>query len=195
MQAALKYTPNGPALGRTAILLPGDLSRRLQAETDSGQATIVGVALDDAAQLSIGTEEFGTQIAQLQVAVNDYQSAAKMPETITLKPVGRVAGRLTAAMASDARGAKVRMTSTPDGEPFAVGKVNIVGRAETAADEDGRFKVPALAVGTLNSVVTLPKGSPLRPRLPANAPEVKEAEVTKLEIALIPGIRVAGLVR
>lgn len=198
MKAALKATPNGPALGLTSMLLPRELSGRLQAKTDrDGNVTIPGIALDDVAQLKIETEDFGTQIAQLQIDINDYHTKPKMPGAVALRPVGRVAGQLTATTPGDARGVRIRMTSAlVAARPSASGEVSLVGLAEVAVDENGEFEVPALAEGALGLFATLPGDSPLRPRLPPfRTKQVKAAEVTQLEIPLMPGIRATGLVR
>lgn len=163
MQAALKATPNGPALGHTMALLPREVSRHLQAESDrNGNVTLSGLALDDIAQLRIETEEFGTQLAQLDIDINDYHSTPKMPDTITLRPVGRIAGRLMTASRDGARGVRIRMTSTAS-EPPVAGEVAMVGLAEAEADADGRFEAPALAEGALSFFATLPTARPCGP--------------------------------
>lgn len=197
-RAALKRTPHGAALGRIAILLPDEISRHLQAETDDdGKAVLSGMALDDVAQLRIDTKPFGLQLAQMQVRMNDWKSTSKMPEVIALKPVGRIAGRLKMAAPGQARDVRVRMMSvSPAGKQASPGEVSIVGLAEAAVDEMGHFDVPALAEGAINFFATLPDDSPLRPRLPANqAIKVEAAAAVDVEIPLVPGIRASGLVR
>lgn len=196
-RATVKVTPNGAALGRIAMLLPNELSRRLQTETEAhGVATLSGPHFDNLAQLVIESADFGIQVAKLQLdSSDDTAQPKKMPDTIRLRPVGHVFGTIVSPHAKDAQGIPLKLTSSlgaTAGQPPPA--VIMMGRAEAVSDVQGRFDIPAIAEGALSFIdVSNRAASSLRLRLP-RIKAVKAKENTEIEIPLAVGVLATGVV-
>lgn len=198
MRAALKFSRNGPTLGRMAVLLPAKVSDRLSAQTaEDGKVLLPVVALEDVAAIKIATRDYGTQIAALQNNPGDFQHEPRMSDTIMLRPVGSLAGRLVSDPRAQPLKAAIRVRSfaAAAGSGSKV-DMSVCGVAEVAAGDDGRFEIPTIAAGAVDMAVSLPKESPLRIRLPENRSiKIKPGEPATVSLPMTPGIRASGRVR
>ena len=143
---------------RSTFSPPDSLADALAATTDAeGKGTINGCRAEDVEAASIEAPGFGIQMSQLA-------GGADSAQVITLKPAGRLTGRVQVSDPSAARGLEViaRTLSQPSAGP------QTAGDGRTTTDADGRFEIPALAAGKLAINVLPPDGSKLRPKLPTD---------------------------
>jgi RNA polymerase sigma factor (sigma-70 family) len=184
----------GWAIGKIAVAVPEELSRLLTARTDAqGNATIPDIALDDMTGLTVVSEAFGTQTSGLYLR-GIKKPIAEISKTLTLQPVGRLSGRVTAPDAAAVRG--LSLTIVSHGDPNRPDEIYVGGLAVVKPDGEGRFEVPALAQGNLAFVVQAPKDSPLRAQVPAyRSLTLKAGATTNVTIPLKPAVRVKGVVR
>jgi protocatechuate 3,4-dioxygenase beta subunit len=192
----VRATPAGFAIGRTMISVPSELGRLLTATTDvQGTAVIKGVTLDESAGLQVVSDAFGAQFSS--VYLHQFKgSIADLQKTVTLLPVGRVSGRVHTGDGAAARGVSVTVSSREAQSSNQAANIFRNGQAVVTTDETGRFEVPALAAGSLEILVTMPRNSTLRARVPAGrSMQVKPGAVTQLDIPVEPAVRVKGVVR
>jgi hypothetical protein len=118
------------------VELPSELSDRLATVTDpTGRARVTDFG-DDLEAVRVTSPKHGVQTFAVPVA----------SRTLTLAAVGRVDGRIQAGDSKAVRGVTVRLRTDADASG---GLSGVGGSATTVTDEEGRFHVPALAVGSL----------------------------------------------
>jgi hypothetical protein len=128
--------------------------------------------------IEVTSEKYGT----VDHGFNSRDGAT--PETtIRLPPVGRVEGRLIADDPKLVRGVDIRMQTSGS------------GRGHVVSDNEGRFVVPAIAEGTLIMDVPIGKNLPFRAKLLEGLLTVRDADATRVEIPIVPAVRVEGVVR
>ncbi|MBX6314252.1 MAG: carboxypeptidase regulatory-like domain-containing protein [Isosphaeraceae bacterium] len=167
------------------VTMPAELADRLAAETDAAGGARLAVAADDLELIRVAAEPFGLQ------QLRPPRPNAEGIRTLRLAPVGRVAGRLTAADPQAVRGVTVRLRSFVDPSADLTG---VGGVAEVSTDDDGRFTVPALAAGMLAVALDLHWDLPFRGRFTAQPP-VQPGETTEVEIPLQRATLLTGVVR
>lgn len=162
------------------IRVPRELARRLASNSDSaGRVVLRDVAPSSVDLVRIETESYGVQWTGLR-------GGGK----ITLLPVGRIQGRLTADDPRAIAMVPIRLASwLAEGDDSAGG-----GLAEVVSGADGRFEVPAIAAGALSVNVDAHAELPFRSQAIINRP-LKEATTTDLSIRLEHAVRVEGVVR
>jgi hypothetical protein len=167
------------------IWLPFDLGERLAAQTDAnGRATIAAGSADELEVIRATSRPFGVQ--HLRIPRFD----AAETRTLKLLPAGRVQGRIRAEDPRAVRGLSVRIATAIGASARADGTG---GSAETVTNNDGRFWVPAIAIGELTVTHQLRRELPLR-NGPPDWPAVREGEFTEVEVFLKKAVRVSGVV-
>jgi hypothetical protein len=121
--------------------VPTQLAERLTAITDAkGAVTLSSLAAADLDAVRVESHAGGIQWAGLPRLKPDEAAI------VSLAPVGRLFGRLTADEPTAVRHRKLRFTTWQvPGDESAGG-----GVAEVVTDEEGRFDVPAVAAGSLS---------------------------------------------
>ncbi len=172
----------GPS--NTKILLnyldvPDELAERLALRTDQ-EGKVEIPYLDEASSplMTISTADLGTQQIQLQ---------PKSDKAITLRPVGRVVGRVLADDPAATRGIVVYVGTQFDGKDAA-------GRAFTRTDGEGRFVIPALAEGSMIFMLPSAPGVPFRP-VQESLSQMMANRENVIEIRLKPAVLLHGTVR
>lgn len=192
----VKATPNGYLWGRARLPLPQELSMRLAITTDDqGVAKSDVFAFAEVAGLKIGTANYGTQtILLLEHLARQAGAKMEMPKTITLRPVGRLSGRVTAKNLAEVRGLVLALV-TRAGTDSAKDSVMVAGSAEVTIDAEGKFDVPAVAEGAPQ--ISLPvRTSPYRIDSSLKPlPKIKAGEGASIEVPLRIGVEVSGIVR
>jgi hypothetical protein len=167
-----------------ADLGPPDIVASITATTDAdGHTAMPMIARNYEDQALIVSEEFGIQA--FRVKREDAET-----QVVTLRPVGRIEGRLVA-----------------DDRKY-VGRIPVIfcssrwsdleGLAETLTDEHGRFVIPKIGIGSLDVVIDVAESCPLRPKIAAInpcseiSPQVEENATVAIEVPLIPTIVVQG---
>jgi hypothetical protein len=167
--------------------VPTELAGRLAARTDrDGKAVIPGFAAGEIAAVRVESPRFGTQRG------SPSRPDAGGTRTLTLEPAGRVAGRLVGDDGRPVTGLVVRATSYPEGLDLG----GMVGMAEVASDDQGRFDILALAAGRLVLTLGFRPGEPpaFRGQPPVHR-VVEEGRTTNVEVALRHAVLVQGVVR
>jgi beta-lactamase regulating signal transducer with metallopeptidase domain len=183
--AGAKVTLTGLDEGFTAP--PGDLVDRLAARTDNeGRAILIGAPINRIRGLRIQNESFGTQ--------NFYTHLGFKPdEPFRLRTAVAVEGRVTADEPAAVRGLPLYFSASPE-EARDLTKLIPHGEALVVTDEEGRFRIPALATGKLFTVISVPDQSMYR------APQMNSLEITatkhaEIVMALRRMVRVRGVVK
>lgn len=174
--AGVRVAPQRVAGGR----LPAALADRLAATTDSeGNATIRGVSNEALETVEVESQAFGVQWIGLP------RPDAANRSTLTLAPVGRLSGRLTADEPQAVRRARVRVATwlVPDDEDAGG------GLADIETDDAGRFDVPAIAAGSL-AVAVEPTAEPAYLSVQNTGPQVDPGATTHFDIPLRRATRV-----
>ncbi len=151
---------------------PDALADLLAATTDAdGTGQIKGCRAEDIEAVWVEAAGFGRQGSELGAAAGGARA-------ITLKPSGRLTGRVQADDPSAARGLEVIALT----QPRTTTGPQVTGEDRAITDADGRFEIPALAAGKLALNVLPADGTKLRPRPPAdlNIEPGKTTEVTIL---------------
>src|SRR5262249_15215779 len=112
-KAQPRSTSLGHAIGRTMVLLPEAVSRRLTGQTDGrGMTHLQGFAEGDVAGVNVTAAGYGNQSVLLNLNPNgDQTSMPVWPKAITLQPAGKVSGRLIVAGKESVRGVSLRVSS------------------------------------------------------------------------------------
>ena len=149
-----------------------------------GVAVFDAIAPDDLAYIDVHSRELGIQ-------GKNIPPAPGKPVTIALRPVSTWKGRLSAVDPKNARGWKVRAWTRvgggSDAEPLAA------GYAERTTDDEGRFTLAPMAVGSLQLDLKPPGDLPVIVDLPKSL-AVREGLEESAEIPLREGVTITGLV-
>ena len=123
-------------------------------------------------------------------------AAAIVASAIRLRPVGKIEGRVVGGPPELVRGVTLVFTSSVNDRPrpFPLKVWPIEGYAEVKTDEQGRFTVPAIAVGDAGIWAVVDEKQPLRLKLPESV-RVQADRTTSFEIPLVPSVIVRGTVR
>jgi RNA polymerase sigma factor (sigma-70 family) len=192
-KSEVRPTPVGFGVRRLLVNLPEELSRLLAVKTDAqGNATFREIPRADVGRLAVTAPAVGTQ--EIFRDTNPPRGS-EFPPRITLGPVGRLAGRLVAKNAAALQGASI-LVGTLEGTLAPGQALYRTGRAVVEAGADGRFEVPALAVGNATLQVRFPRGATVR----AGDPEPGKAVIqagrrAEVSIPVGPAVRVQGSVR
>ena len=108
--------------------------------------------------------------------------------TITLRPTGRLEGRLVSDDKTAIKSARVYVYQ----ENF--GGEHTSGTASPNVNEDGRFVVPAFAEGAIKLIITVDRSLTLRPRIPQNL-EIYAGRTTHVEVPFERTVHVRGRVQ
>lgn len=137
---------------RSLAMLPDALADRLAVASDAeGEATLLGFPKESVHFVRVASARFGRQRIMPKPAEAGII-------TVALAPVGAVSGRLIADdPGTDRPSSFVAMTVPMPGAEPRVGEVEFTVAAE------GRFEIPAIAVGTLR-IFAPPSGAGDRPR-------------------------------
>ncbi|HZW31241.1 MAG TPA: carboxypeptidase regulatory-like domain-containing protein [Isosphaeraceae bacterium] len=153
--------------------LPNALADRLAATTDAdGKGQIQGCRAEDIEAVLVEAAGFGLQGSELGAAAGGARA-------ITLKPAGRLTGRVQVEDPSTARGLEVIVLTRPrtTAGPW------VTGEGRTTTDAEGRFEIPNLAAGELRLNVRPPDGTKLRPKLPTNL-TIEPGKSTEVTISM-----------
>ncbi len=112
---------------------------------------------------------------------------------IRLRPAGRVEGRVIADRPEWARGLKVYVTTTENGDPYRL-SFKALGDDIVTTGPDGSFVVPAIAAGKLVVGTQVAEGLPVRPIAPEGL-EVRIDQTTRVFIPLVKAVRLRGVIR
>jgi hypothetical protein len=121
-----------------ALPMPPDLSDRLAVRADAeGMGALTGMTAERLQHVRAALDQFGSQYVL-------FKTGEAGVATITLAPVGRVSGRVVADDPAAARSMVIHVRTLPasNTDPRS-------GEAEVTTGADGRFEIPAIAVGKL----------------------------------------------
>ena len=169
------------------LYLPEELQTRVGARTDAeGRAKLPALSFDVRTKVRVTTPDFGIQLQYTE----KRNPLAIAEQTIYLKHVGRIEGRLVAAQPEIVRGVRVVLTTGGVGPPT-------MGYADVESDEHGRFVVPMIAAGELQiDEIGVGEKQPLRPKLPEfGSVEVQAGKTTRFQIPMVPTVVVRGSIR
>jgi protocatechuate 3,4-dioxygenase beta subunit len=183
-----RVTPD--AEGNRATQPVPDVVASLVAETTNEHGIVVfpGVNPCETEGLRVTTPQSGQQDCWYG------EPSEKTPaREITLRPVGRVKGRLAADSPEAVRGRKIEVSAWPATENRSS---TVLGTAEVVTDEQGRFEVAVIAEGKVSFEV---RSSPHDRYLPAKfrseAGLLAAGCEINVELPLERGIRVHGVIR
>jgi beta-lactamase regulating signal transducer with metallopeptidase domain len=160
----------------------------VESRTDKeGRARLPAIGRDTLRSVSVTTKEYGVQIKTFyEPKPNDAPECV-----IRLRPVGRVECQLTADNPEWLHGVLFYITTYSSTDI----SYNTEGFIHGFSDDQGRFVVPALAVGfSPFMAVALDKNSPVQPRLPKGF-RVDPGETTRLLLPMERLVPVRGSVR
>jgi hypothetical protein len=165
--------------GKEGTALPEELADRFAVRTSADGSGVLRVTSSDQLRfVFVTSEQFGRQGVGSLAGVGSA-TATDGVVTITLSPVGRVSGRVTADDPAAVRGKTifVRTFSEKNSD-------RRMGEAQVTTDATGRFEAPVLAVGRLfmfEPVASTPGG--VRRLGPIELP-VEAGKTTEVEVVL-----------
>jgi hypothetical protein len=158
---------------RSTLPPPDSLADKLSATTDAdGQGQIQGCRAEDIEAVLVEAAGFGLQGSELGPVAGGAQ-------TITLKPTGRLTGRVQTDDPSTARGLEVIALT----RSRASAGPQVTGEGRTTTDAEGRFEFPALAAGELAVNVRPAESIKLRPKLPSDV-TIEPGKTTEVTIPM-----------
>lgn len=195
------HLPDGqPAVGATVEpvhfktqraydLVPHGLAELLAGTTDAaGRAAMPALTRDGVYTVDVKLAGYGTQRFRC-----DMKSTDPAEQTLQLRPVGRIEGRVVADQLELVRDMVVSV-ETRDLDPGNLRAAT--GTSILEVDEQGRFVIPEIAVGRMDVSAKCDERLPVRPRLPARQDlTLLEDETIRLEIPLEMTVPVHGVVR
>jgi hypothetical protein len=176
--------------GRLAGLDPPEaIASRLEAKTDAdGMAQFDALAAEEVGRVEVEADGFGQQSRYDDPPLTGLK-------TFVLRESARVVGRFVAHNGRSLRGWKVGATSRAPAD--ASGRSLLSGRADLVPlDDDGSFRIPAIATGSLDLWITWPGDDD--PDLMSDWPasmQVQAGSDNRVEIPMRPAARVEGQVR
>jgi len=178
--------------------VPEEVAQLIRAETGTdGVVALRGIALSQVGDLKLSSEAYGPQMMvmgagkRLLEEVERAGAEGSVLPMVRLRAVGRVEGRVVSDRPEQCIGIKLRLLSDQN---LRINRQHIIGLAETATDEQGRFVVPAMAEGTLSIKDEIDRSGSLRAVLPPTV-TLESGETADVEIRLASGVLVTGLVR
>jgi hypothetical protein len=192
------HGPAGKPLAGARIE-PGALDRHFALVPDPLAALIGADTVTDANGRAAMAAFFPEEIRSIRVTANGYgqqdfsfghRELTPDPKIVRLRPVGRLKGRLVGEPAAIRRcPLRVAGFSPPD-EPIRFSFIEAV-----TTDDEGRFDIPATAVGP-RYVNTIERcDSPWRGARAEGSAEVKPGQTTEVVLSLKRAVRVRGVVR
>ncbi len=175
-------------LHRDFLAVPDGLAERIADHTitDSDGRAVLSVFFSEEIRTvfvtapGLGSQQFGS----------NHDDDTLKTQAITLRPVGRVEGRIVSDDAEIVRSRKLSVTVWDDerlGSP-ALGLFSLM------TDTQGRFVIPEVPVGGLYIDGTPPAGSAWFLKAPS-AMRVEAGETTRVEVKPVRGVRLKGIVR
>ncbi len=163
--------------------LPTDVAELIAATTGpDGRAVFDAVAQDEIFYIEARSPEFGIQ-------GRFHNPNGADPAVLALRPVSTVKGRLTAKDPKDLKGWKVQGWTNIGYTNFVAPLVD--GAAKGTVDDEGRFTLGPIAVGSLNLQLDPPDGLPVVADVPAEI-AVVEGKEASAEIRLLRPTAVVG---
>ena len=168
---------------------PHGMLPSIRAVTDSfGRVNLPALSREGFFTVQVTTKTLGVQ--QQRLVDKATEPALR---TIRLRPTSRVEGRIVTDRPEAARGVPIYLETT-DPENWVGGHEGSAGFARAVTADDGTFSVPALATGTLRIQMLVKESLPLRETMPESL-VVHAGVVNRVEIPLIPAVRVHGQIR
>ncbi len=186
------------------VIGPSEVQDSLSAHTDpDGYVTLSGM------------ESFSVQFDHERLGIQTFEIDKEDPNReLKLKPVGSIRGRIISPNPEWARGLSVTVNTSSNAEPreaepkqanqvppvlppaFARRSSNrVLGSAKAVTDDEGRFEVPIIAIGTVGSVdVLIDRSLPVRPRRATERFQLAAGETVEVEYSLVPAPLVRGTV-
>jgi hypothetical protein len=184
-----RHTPDADGHGVTQSV--PDVVANLVAETTNEHGVVVfpGVNPCETEGLRVTTPQSGQQDCWYG------EPSEKTPaREITLRPVGRVKGRLAADSPEGVRGRKIKVSTMRATERRSSTVPS--GTAEVVTDEQGRFNIPAIAEGKVSVEVEFAPHDRYLPVSPwTDAGLLQTGGEIDVELPLERGIRVHGIIR
>ena len=163
--------------------IPMDVAELIAATTGpDGRVVLDAIAQDDLAYIETRSPEFG-----IQGRVHNPQGTE--PALLTLRPVSTVKGRLVADDPKYLKGWKV--LGWTNGGFSRMNARLTVGHAKESVDDEGRFTLGPIAVGSLILRLDPPDGLAIRADIP-KAMMVAEGKETAAEVRLLKPTVVVG---
>jgi protocatechuate 3,4-dioxygenase beta subunit len=170
---------------------PEELLPRLGARTDAeGRVSLPAASQETMLNARITSKEFGIQLQRTEKT----KPSTIAGETIRLRPVGKIVGRMLADRPEMVRGVRLAFTTSPI-------RLRIGGPlwpteefADVTTDTEGRFVVPAMAAGRLHTDVSVDEKQPLRPKL-LDTIKVDADKTTEVQIPMVSTVVVRGSIR
>jgi beta-lactamase regulating signal transducer with metallopeptidase domain/protocatechuate 3,4-dioxygenase beta subunit len=169
---------------------PPSIRDSLRRTTDqAGRVRLTALPRDLFYGLEVQTATFGTQHQRLD---GEYESSPH--RKITLRHAGSIEGRLIADDPQWVRGVKL-LVQTVHPSWGVRGEWEPVGESLVETDQQGRFRIPAIAAGTARiRVASSQLKSPVAPRLPTDL-IVLGGETSRVEIPMEKLVLVKGSIR
>jgi hypothetical protein len=193
--------PNGkPAVGarvepehfktqRAYDFVPRALVDVVAAKTDAeGRAAMPALTRDGVHTIDVKMAGFGTQQFRCNMKSTDPPE-----QTLRLRDVGRLEGRIATDQLELARDVFVSVQTTPLDHLRAFRQAT--GIAMVKVDNQGRFAIPEIAGGRVQLMARCDERLPVRARLPESTITLLSGETTNINIPLERAVRVHGVVR
>jgi hypothetical protein len=167
--------------------LPDPIASRLELTTGpDGRAVLDSIAPEDLRSVEVRAEGFGDQ-------PRTFYPPTRGPKLVRLRTASSATGRLVADDPRVVKGWKVSAWTTPaDGQTDR--NTYWVGHAEAVTDDQGRFRIPAIAAGKVSLTCNPPQGIPYRAKAPA-WPSLSINGPNDIEVPVLKAARVAGVFR
>lgn len=171
-------------------LVPEGARKLVGGRTDSdGRVKLPALAHDRIFVVRLSSKKYGVQTRQLVMKPTEPTE-----RTITLRPVGRIEGRVVADHLAWCGGIQLFFETE---KPFAPGETSrppfpTQGEARAITDKTGRFEVPIIACGNLKVRHTIYSNDVhARPKLP-RWQKLAEGDTAKLEIVMERLVKIHG---
>jgi hypothetical protein len=168
--------------------VPSGILALTTATTDvSGQVSLPAYLRKQLGELRVTSEEFGTQVFNLNIAPESESNPLK------LLPVGRLEGRVLADQPELLRNLSISLETETDpaGE-----LINCHGSALVSVHPDGTFVIPQIAAGWIELYASSDPRLPVKLRLPdRHEIEVILGKTTRLEIPFETAVHAHGVIR
>jgi hypothetical protein len=171
-------------------IMPRQLAELVAGTTDeAGRVAVPALTRDAVHNIHVKLSGFGTQRFRCTLKSTDPPE-----QTLRLRPVGRIEGRIAVDQLELTRGMFISIETT---DPDNVTDLRAAtGVATVKPDDHGRFVIPEIAEGEVEIDTHSDERLPVRPRLPDRRELVLSAgETASLEIPLEMAVRVQGVVR